>query len=86
MGGDGTIVVVSKHKKGDFFGEIDLMPESKGKYGLFARASIESRIIKIPKEYFRLLINRDSKLADNLNTIHKINKLKIRGLKTKYGK
>ncbi len=86
LGGDGTIVVVSKHKKGDFFGEIDLMPESSGKYGLFARASTESRIIKIPKEYFRLLVSRDSKLADNLNTIHKIKKMRIKGLQTKYGK
>jgi len=86
LGGDGTIVVVSKHKKGEFFGEIDLVPESRGKYSIFARASTESRIIKIPKEYFRILVSRDSKLADNLNTIHKIKKMRIKGLQTKYGK
>jgi len=86
LGGDGTIVVVSKHKKGEFFGEIDLVPESRGKYSIFARASTESRIIKIPKEYFRILVSRDSKLADNLNTIHNIKKMRIKGLQTKYGK
>jgi len=86
LGGDGTIVVVSKHKKGEFFGEIDLVPESRGKYSIFARASTESRIIKIPKEYFRILVSRDSKLADNLNTFHKIKKMRIKGLQTKYGK
>lgn len=60
LGSDGTIIVVSKYKKGDFFGEIELMPDGKGKHGVYARASKKSRIIKIPKEYFRLLISRDS--------------------------
>jgi len=50
------------------------MPDGKEKYGIYARASSESRIIKVPKEYFRLLLSRDSKLVDNLNTIHKIKK------------
>jgi len=86
LGDDGTIVVVSNHKKGDFFGEIYLIQESKSKYNLFARASIESRIIKIPKKYFRLLMSRDTKLVDNLHTIHKTNKNKIKELQTKYGK
>lgn len=83
LGSSGTIIFVSKHKTGDFFGEIELMPDGKGKYGLYARASTESRVIKIPKEYFRSLISRDSKLADNLNTIHKMKKMRIRELQTK---
>jgi CRP-like cAMP-binding protein len=80
LGGDGTIIVVSEYKKGDYFGEIGLMPDGKGKYGIYARASKESRVIKIPKEYFRLLLSRDSKLADKLNTIHQIKKLRIKQL------
>jgi len=73
-GSDGKSIVVSRYKEGNFFGETELMPDGKEKYGLYARASIESRIIKIPKEYFRLLLNRDSKLVDNLNIIHKLKK------------
>ncbi len=72
LGDDGEIIVVSRYKEGNFFGETELMPGGKGKYGVYARTSTKSRIIKIPKEYFRLLLSRDSKLVDNLNTIHKI--------------
>jgi len=73
-GSDGKSIVVSRYKEGNFFGETELMTDGKEKYGLHARASIESRFIKIPKEYFRLLLSRDSKLVDNLNTIHKLKK------------
>jgi len=73
-GSDGKSIVVSRYKEGNFFGETELMPEGKENYGLHARASMESRIIKIPKKYFRLLLSRDSKLVDNLNTIHKLRK------------
>ncbi len=86
LGKDGTIVVVKLHKPGEYFGEMELRPDSKGKYSLYARSCKESRIIKIPKEYFRLLMSRDSKLADNLNAIHKIKKLRIKELQTKLGK
>jgi len=73
-GSDGKSIVVSRYKGGNFFGETELMPDGNEKYGLYARAIIESRIIKIPKEYFRLLLSRDSKLVDNLNIIHKLKK------------
>ena len=73
-GSDGKSIVVSRYKEGNFFGEAELMPDGKEKYGLYARANIETRIIKIPKEYFRLLLSRDSKLVDNLKTIHKLKK------------
>lgn len=73
-GSDGKSIVVSRYKEGNFFGETELMPDGKEKYGIYARASSESRIIKVPKEYFRLLLSRDSKLVDNLNTMHKIKK------------
>jgi len=73
-GSDGKSIVVSRYKEGNFFGETELMPDGKEKYGIYARPSSESRIIKVPKEYFRLLLSRDSKLVDNLNTIHKIKK------------
>ena len=76
LGNDGTIIVVSKYTRGGIFGEIELMPGGKGKHGTYARACKKSRIIKIPKRYFRLLISRDSKLADSLILIHEIERLK----------
>jgi len=80
LGSDGTIIVDSEYKKGGYFGEIGLMPDGKGKYGIYARASKKSRVIKIPKEYFRLMLSRDSELADKLNTSYQIKKLRIKEL------
>ena len=89
LGSDGTFVVISEYNKGDYFGEIGLMSDEKGfmsddkgEYGIYARASKESRVIKIPKEYFKLLLSRDSKLADKLNTIHQVKKLRIKQLQS----
>ncbi len=67
---DGKIVILAKLKKGDYFGEQALMPDSKGKRNAFARTDKESRLIVIPKEYFRLMLNRDSELAQSLKTEH----------------
>lgn len=67
---DGKIVILAKLTSGDYFGEQALMPDSKGKRNAFARTDKESRLIKIPKEYFRLVLNRDSELARELKQKH----------------
>jgi CRP-like cAMP-binding protein len=63
---DGKIVILSSLNDGDYFGEHALMPDSKGKRNAFARADKEARLVKIPKEYFRMMLNRDSGLAESL--------------------
>jgi len=75
---DGKIVILATLKKGDYFGEQALMPDSKGKRNAFARTDNESRLIKIPKEYFRLILNRDSELARELKKIHEEQKEKLK--------
>ncbi len=67
---DGKPVILAKLKGGDYFGEQALMPDSRGKRNAFARTDKESRIILIPKEYFRLVLNRDSELAQSLKLEH----------------
>jgi len=67
---DGKIVILSKLTNGDYFGEQALMPDSKGKRNAFARTDHESRLIKIPKKYFRLMLNRDSELTKTLEKTH----------------
>jgi len=67
---DGKIVILANLKTGDYFGEQSLMPDSRGKRNAFARTDNESRLIKIPKEYFRLVLNRDSDLAKDLKKKH----------------
>ena len=63
---DGKIVILASLNDGEYFGEHALMPDSKGKRNAFARADKEARLVKIPKEYFRLMLNRDSELAESL--------------------
>ena len=68
---DGKIIILAKLGAGEFFGEQALMPDSKGKRNAFVRANIKTRVIKIPKEYFRLILSRDDKIAAELSEIQK---------------
>ena len=61
--------VVAELKTGEFFGEQALMPDSKGKRNAFVRANEKTRMIKIPKEYFRLILSRDEKISAELKGI-----------------
>ncbi len=66
---DGEIIILAEVNAGEFFGEQALMPDSKGKRNAFVRANDETRLIKIPKEYFRLILTRDEKIAAELKKI-----------------
>ncbi len=79
---DGRIVILATHTKGQYFGEQSLLPGSSGKRTAYARSNDVARLIKVPKEYFRLVLNRDSAVAQallkigqkqkkELNQIHK---------------
>jgi len=68
---DGKILILAELGAGEFFGEQALMPDSNGKRNAFVRANNETRLIKIPKEYFRLILSRDEKIAAELKEIQK---------------
>ena len=78
---EGKIVVLATLKNGDYFGEQALMPDSKGKRNAFARSDKISRLIKIPKEYFRLVLNRDSDLYKELTKMHSARTRKLQEAK-----
>lgn len=78
---DGKIVILAELKKGDYFGEQALMPDSKGKRNAFARTNKEARLIKISKEYFRLVLTRDSDLVRELQKKHMENKEKLKNVR-----
>ncbi len=71
---DGKIVILAEHKRGHYFGEQALMPDSDGKRNAYVRMEQQGRLLKIPKQYFRLLLDRDSKLAETLSKIGKLQK------------
>ena len=68
---DGKILILADLGAGEFFGEQALMPDSNGKRNAFVRANNETRLIKVPKEYFRLILSRDDKIAAELREIQK---------------
>jgi len=63
---NGEVIILAELNAGEYFGEQALMPDSKGKRNAFVRANDTTRLIKIPKEYFRLLLTRDEEIADQL--------------------
>ena len=75
---DGKVVILAHLHKGEYFGEQALMPDSKGRRSAFARSEKQSRLIKIPKDYFRIVLNRDSDLAKTLKQKHEEQKKKLK--------
>lgn len=63
---EGKITILATHGKGQYFGEQALMPGSSGQRSAYARTNGVTRLIKVPKEYFRLILNRDSAVAQTL--------------------
>ncbi len=78
---DGNVVILAKLKKGDYFGEQALMPDSKGTRNAYARTNEQSSLIQIPKQYFRLLLKRDSTLAKILKAKHVQQKIKLKNIR-----
>ena len=66
---DGRIVILAEHRRGEYFGEMALMPGSSGKRNAYARTNGPAKLIKIPKVYFRLILNRDSELSEALQKV-----------------
>ena len=60
------IVILARLEPGTYFGEQALLADDAGKRNAYVRTEGVSRLIQIPKEYFRLVINRDSELAKEL--------------------
>jgi len=68
---DGKVNVLARHEKGGYFGEQALLPGSSGIRSAYARSNDRARLIRIPKAYFRLILNRDSELATALDNVGK---------------
>lgn len=66
---DDKVVMLAEHTRGHYFGEQALLPGSSGERSAYARSNDEVRLLKVPKAYFRLVLKRDSELADALQKI-----------------
>jgi CRP-like cAMP-binding protein len=78
----GKISVLAELQRGNYFGEQALLPGSTGTRSASARANGVARLVRIPKEYFRLVLNRDSEIAKNLMKMGQIQRIKKVQVKT----
>ncbi len=78
----GKIFVLAELQRGNYFGEQALLPGSTGKRSANARSNGVARLVRIPKEYFRLVLNRDSEIAKNLMKMGQIQRIKKVQVKT----
>jgi len=77
------IVILAEHMRGDYFGEQALLPGGTGKRNAYARTNGPTKLIKIPKAYFRLILNRDSVLSETLKKIGEAQKKEINQIQKK---
>ena len=68
---DGKVIILAIQEPGTYFGEQALLPGSDGKRTAYARSQDKAKLLRIPKAYFRLILNRDAELADALQKIGK---------------
>ncbi len=82
LDGAGKICVLAELQRGNYFGEQALLPGSTGVRSANARTNGVARLVRIPKEYFRLVLNRDSEIAKNLAKIGQVQRIKKVQVKT----
>jgi CRP-like cAMP-binding protein len=66
---DGRVTILAELHPGDYFGEQALMPGGSGERNAFVRTDKKTRLIKVARDYFRLILNRDSELYEALNKV-----------------
>lgn len=66
---DGKVIILAAYGPGDYFGEQALLPGSSGERTAYARSHEEAQLLKIPKAYFKLILKRDSELAEALQKV-----------------
>ena len=87
---NGKVVMLAERSAGSYFGEAALLPGSSGERTAYARSNDVVKLIKVPKSYFRLVLNRDSTLASAIQKIADANKEEVDNIKDRkfnlYGK
>ncbi len=73
----GQVVVLHTLSRGNYFGEQALLPDSDGKRNANVRTTSEVKLVKIPKRYFRSMLERDSNLRSSLSMLGKAQLQKI---------
>ena len=78
----GKVVILARHGTGRYFGEQALISDQMNKRNCYVRSNGHSRLIRIPRDYFRLVLKRDQDLVNALRQVgvaqtQEIEKIKI---------
>ena len=74
----GNQVITASEGPGEYFGEEALLPGGDDKHHHFAKTTTDSRLICIPKDIFKSLLDRDPTLIDNIKMVQNLRKLKMK--------
>jgi CRP-like cAMP-binding protein len=74
---NGNVKIITSMQSGEYFGELELLPDSTKKYNHYARTNEDSQIIKVPKSIFTAMLDRNTKLRIYINKMNKLRQLKM---------
>ncbi|MGH8119564.1 MAG: cyclic nucleotide-binding domain-containing protein [Gammaproteobacteria bacterium] len=74
----GTPVIKANEGPGEYFGEEALLPGGEDKHNHYAKVTADARLIKIPMNVFKSLLERDPKLIDNIKMVQNLRMLKMK--------
>jgi CRP-like cAMP-binding protein len=74
---DGKVLLVAELQRGQYFGELAIIPNGPGKHNANVRAKTAVKLIEVSKEFFKQLLKRDDKLLIALNTVSEAQRRKI---------
>jgi CRP-like cAMP-binding protein len=66
---DGKVAVLATLTSGHYFGEQALLPQGTGRRNANVRAATQVSLIRVARDYFRLVLNRDNKLMLALRVV-----------------
>jgi cAMP-binding proteins - catabolite gene activator and regulatory subunit of cAMP-dependent protein kinases len=74
----GNPVLIANEVAGEYFGEMALMPGGDGIHNHYARVTEFSKLIKISKDIFTALLDRDKTLVDKIKIVQNLRQMKLK--------
>jgi CRP-like cAMP-binding protein len=74
---DGKVLLVAELQRGQYFGELAIIPNGAGRHNANVRAQTPVKLVEVSKEFFRQLLKRDDKLLIALKTVSEAQRKKI---------
>ena len=74
----GKPVITANESPGEYFGEEALLPGGNDKHNHYAKATADTRLICIPKDIFKSLLDRDPNMISSIKMVQNLRILKMK--------